>query len=129
MSDHNCDGQSRRIWHSLHKLGYADWLEIEIKFFENVGLSSNSSDEEVWLYCQQNNFYLLTGNRSTKAGAASLHAVLDRLVNEKSLPVITIGDLNRVIHNRVYCEACAEAIAEIVLNAELYVGVSRLYIP
>ena len=125
----NCEGQAERILSSLRKLGYVERLGIEILFFQNVGLAPASTDEQVWLFCQKNDYYLLTGNRSTKAGESSLHAVLGRLVDEKSLPVITIGDLDRVISDRTYCQACAEAIVEIILYTELYIGVPRLYVP
>ncbi len=129
LSDHDCEGQSEKIMLSLQKSGYAELLGIKVLFFNNVGLPSDSIDEKVWRFCQENGFYLLTGNRSRKAGEASLHAVLGRLANEKSLPVITIGDPKRVINDKTYSEDCAEAIAEIILNEELYVGVPRLYIP
>jgi hypothetical protein len=113
----------------LRRLGYIKWLEIEVLFFRDVGLPDNSTDEDVWRFCQKNGYYLLTGNRSAKAKEASLHAVLNRLADEKSLPVMTIGNPNRVINDGAYCAACAEAIAKIVSSAELYVGVPRLYIP
>jgi hypothetical protein len=129
LSDHNCEGQAERIRYSLQRLGYIEWLSIEITFFEAVDLPITSTDEEVWRFCQENGYYLLTGNRGTKTEMVSLHAVLNRLADEKSLPVITIGNLSRVIKDQIYCNACAEALAEIILNAELYIGTPRLYIP
>jgi hypothetical protein len=129
LSDHNCEKQSKYIRYSLHKLEYVEWFEIDVVFFKTVGLPLDSTDEEVWRFCQENGYYLLTGNRSAKAQEASLHAVLNRLADEKSLPVITIGNPSRVINDRAYCEACAEAIAKMVLSAEVYVGTPRLYIP
>jgi hypothetical protein len=44
-------------------------------------------------------------------------------------PVLTIGDLNRVLHDRDYCERCAERLAEIVLDLVALRGVTRLYLP
>jgi uncharacterized protein with PIN domain len=98
-------------------------------FFGDVNLPVNLSDEEIWWFCQTHGCYLLTGNRSTKDGEASLHAVLHRLVNEQAIPVITISKLGRVLNDPAYCQACAKSIAQILSNAELYLGVPRLYIP
>lgn len=129
LSDHNCEGQAQKILYSLQRLGYEDWLEFKMLFFRDVGLSFDASDEAIWLFCQEHDYYLLTGNRSMKDGAEALHAVISRLVNENSLPVITIGDLDRVMRDSIYCEACAESIATIVFNADLTRGIPRLYIP
>ena len=129
LSDYDCKGQAKRIRYSLQRLGYLEWFDIEIVFFETIGLPITLTDEEVWRFCQENGYYLLTGNRSTKAEVRSLHAVLNRLANEESLPVITIGDPKRVVYDRTYCEACAETLVKIILQSELYVGVPRLYIP
>jgi hypothetical protein len=129
LSDHNCKKHSQQIFYTLKRRQYLDWLNIDLIFFEDIGLHKNASDEEVWRLCQKNGYYLLTGNRSRKDEAASLHDILDTLADEHSRPVITIGNLNRVIHDKEYCEACARAIAEIVFNEVLYIGVPRLYIP
>ena len=129
LSDHDCEGQARRILYSLHKLGYAEWLEFEILFFYDLGLPFNAKDEEVWRFCQENSYLLLTGNRTRKDGDESLHVVLNRLATKDSLPVITVGNPNRVIKDKTYSDACAEAIARIILNIELYIGIPRLYIP
>lgn len=129
LSDHNCERQAKEIMYNLRRLRYLEQLGIEVLFFKDVNLPINSSDEEVWRFCQENGYYLLTGNRSAKNKQMSLHAILDRLANEKSLPVITIGNLRRVINDKTYCQACAKSIAQIILNAELYLGVPRLYIP
>jgi hypothetical protein len=113
----------------LRRLGYIEQLDIETLFFSDVHLSANASDEEIWQICQVNGYYLLTGNRSAKDGEASLHTVLGRLANEQSVPVITISKPERVLNDAAYCQACAESIAQILSNAELYLGVPRLYIP
>jgi hypothetical protein len=45
-----------------------------------------------------------------------------------SLPVITIGSLERLIE-REYREQCSARLADIMLYIENYLGVSRLFIP
>ena len=129
LSDHNCEGQVKAIIASLRELGFLELLDLELLFFKDVGLSVNADDEEVWRLCQKQGYYLITANRSTKDGAKSLHSVLQQFSTDTSLPVITLSKPERIILDKRYREACAETLVEIVLNAELYVGVSRLYIP
>ncbi len=72
---------------------------------------------------------MLTGNRSTRDGAVSLEFTIRRLISKNSLPVLTIGNLQRVMDDEDdYCEQCAERLAEIVLDLENYRGVTRLYL-
>lgn len=71
----------------------------------------------------------LTGNRTTKDGQQSLELTVRRLITPTSLPVITIGNLQRILSDRKYCERCAERLAEIVLDLEeRHLGVTRLYL-
>lgn len=83
----------------------------------------------MWRFCQDNGYLLLTGNRTAKDGQRSLEFTVRRLVTDTSLPVITIGDLDRILVDRGYCERCAEQLAEIVMDLEeRYLGVTRLYL-
>ena len=89
----------------------------------------DTNDETVWRFCQEKGYLLLTGNRSAKDGSISLELTVRRLVTKTSLPVLTIGDLERVLDDRQYCERCAERLAEIVLDLEeRHLGVTRLYL-
>jgi hypothetical protein len=45
------------------------------------------------------------------------------------LPVLTVGRARQLLNDRAYRNACAERIAEIILDLESYRGVSRLFIP
>jgi len=83
----------------------------------------------VWRFCQEHGYLLLTGNRTTKDGQQSLELTVRRLITPTSLPVITIGNLQRILSDRKYCERCAERLAEIVLDLEeRHLGVTRLYL-
>ena len=98
--------------------------------FRDVGLPDDADDETVWRFCQENGYLLLTGNRRTVDGEVSLELSIRRLLTATSLPVLTIGDLDRVLHDGNYCERCAERLAEIVFELEeRYLGVTRLYLP
>jgi hypothetical protein len=46
-----------------------------------------------------------------------------------SLPVITIGNADRLLNDPEYRERCATRLVEIVLDIDDYRGVSQLFIP
>ncbi len=46
-----------------------------------------------------------------------------------SLPVITIGNADRLLHDSEYQERCVERLIEIVLNIDDYRGSMRIFIP
>lgn len=130
LSDHNCEGHAKAIFDALF---YDNtWLELvpmQLKWFQQIGLSNNATDEEVWRLCQEQGYLLLTGNRTADDGEASLELSVRRLITPDSLPVLTIGNLRRVTADPAYCRACAERLAEIVDELHRYRGVTRLFIP
>ncbi len=128
LSDHNCEGQAAAIFHALRRLGYLPLVPLELRLFPDVGLPYDANDARVWRLCQHG-YLLLTGNRRTVAGEQALETVLRQYSDEESLPVVTIGNLERVLVDSTYCQRCAEGLAEIVLDLARYRGVSRLYIP
>ena len=71
---------------------------------------------------------LLTANRSMK-GENSLEQVMREEITSTSLPVITIGDADRLLNDSEYRQRCAISLVEIVLGINGYMGVSRLFIP
>jgi len=130
LSDHNCEGQARAIFDALMYDG--TWLQLvpmELKWFQQIGLPVKTKDEEVWQFCQDRGYILLTGNRTAKDKEKSLELSVRRLITPDSLPVLTIGNLERVLADPTYCRACAERLAEIVDELHKYRGVTRLYLP
>lgn len=130
LSDHNCEGQAEAIFENLRF--DKTWLELapmELMWFKQVGLSDKVEDEEVWRLCQERNILLLTGNRRSVDKERSLEYTIRRLITPDSLPVITIGTLKRVIPDLVYCQRCAERLAEIGYDLETLRGVMRIFIP
>ena len=130
LSDHNCEGHAEAIFNVLRydKL----WLELvpmDLIWCHQIELSDRATDETVWCLCQKHGYLLLTGNRSANDGNASLEVAIRRLVTPDSLPVLTIGNLQRVLADLGYCRACAERLAEIVDELHKYPGVMRLFIP
>lgn len=130
LSDHNCEGHAEAIFNMLR---YDElWLELvpmELVWFYQVDLSDKANDEAVWRLCQERGYLLLTGNRTADDGNASLEMSVRRLVTPESLPVLTIGNLQRVLADPNYCRACSERLAEIVDDLPKYRGVTRLFIP
>lgn len=128
LCDENCEGHGEAIFHVLERLGYRKLLALDLRKFQEVGLSYGADDETVWRFCQANGYLLLTGNRTTKDGHQSLELIVRRLVTPTTLPVLTIGNLQRVLSDGYYCERCAERLAEIVYDLVAHLGVMRLYL-
>jgi len=93
-----------------------------------MSLPINSDDRVVWQLAQSNQMILLTANRSMK-GDNSLEQVMREEITSTSLPVITIGDADRLLNDSQYRERCAIRLIEIVIDINTYMGVSRLFIP
>lgn len=129
LSDHNCEGQARAIFRVLDLGGYLKLIPLDLRLFVDVGLSASAEDVVVWQYCQENEMVLLTGNRKTSDRERSLESTIRRLSTPRSLPVLTISNLRRVLVDMAYCQDCALKLAEIVLDIEIYRGAQRLYLP
>lgn len=102
LSDHNCEGHAQLFLEALDREGFAALLGLELKLFRDVELAPDADDETVWAFCQLHGFLLLTGNRSARDGDASLEMVLRRRALDARLPILTIGDLDRVLHDAEY---------------------------
>ena len=129
LSDHNCEGQASALFEQLKRDG--GWLQLvpmRLEIFSNIGLPNSAPDDEVWERCQEDGYILLTGNRSTSDGQVSLELQIRELVTPASLPVLTIGNLKRVIPDVSYRRRCAIRMAEIVDDLENYRGTMRLFI-
>lgn len=108
--------------------GWLDWVSIRFITFDEMKLPVNSDDRLVWQLAQSNQMILLTANRSMK-GENSLEQVMREEITPASLPVITIGNADRLLNDPGYRERCATRLVEIVLDIDGYRGVSRLFIP
>lgn len=71
---------------------------------------------------------LLTANRSMK-GENSLEQVMREENTSTSLPVVTIGDANRVLTDPDYRNRCVDRLIELVFDMNDYRGSRRLFIP
>lgn len=128
LVDHNLRGHSVVLAGSLAASGWLDLISIRFVLFEEVGLKVNSSDRTVWQCAQANKMLLLTANRSMK-GKDSLEQVMREENTPTSLPVITIGNINRLLIEPDYQKRCVNRLVEIVIDIEDYRGTRRIFIP
>lgn len=130
LSDHDCEGQAEAILSRLlNDPMWNDILSPKLYRFGDVGLNISADDADVWLFCQDNGYLFITGNRSTKAGKKSLEYAIRERFTENDLPVITIGNPKRVLPDPLYRQRCADKLAETIIYIEERLGVMRLYIP
>lgn len=128
LVDHNLRGHAVLLSGSILSGGWLDWVLIRFITFDEMRLPINSDDRVVWQVAQSNQMILLTANRSMK-GENSLEQVMREEITPASLPVITIGNADRLLNDPEYREHCATRLVEIVLDIDGHRGVSRLFIP
>jgi predicted nuclease of predicted toxin-antitoxin system len=127
LVDYNLTGYVVLFQGTLVADGWLDLLSIRFVTLEEAELAPDSSDRIIWQFAQSNQMLLLTANRNAK-GKDSLEQTIREEGNSTSLPVITIGNLDRLVE-REYREQCSARLADIVFSIENYLGVSRLFIP
>jgi hypothetical protein len=127
LIDHNIEGQATWLWGTILAEGWLDLIEVQFITFEQVKLSIESRDRLVWRFAQENKMIVLTANRSMK-GKDSLEEVIRNENKLDSLPVITLGSIDRM-EERTYRERCAARLIEIAIDLENSRGVGRIFIP
>lgn len=131
MADHDVEGHFRvllrvvmsDVWHDFWAaLGY------QIQSFESLGIETNTADVRLWHLCQERDIILITGNRN-KEGPESLEATIEQFNTPESLPVLTIGEPNRIFSSREYAHQAAERLLEYLDGIEHLRGTGRLFLP
>lgn len=128
LIDHNLEGHAVILFGSLGNQGWLDLVSIRFVNFAEIGLSIKSRDRVVWRSAQENEMILLTANRSMK-GEDSLEQVMREENTINSLPVLTIGNADRILNDLVYRNLCIERLVDIVLDIDDYRGAMRIFIP
>jgi hypothetical protein len=128
LVDHNFKGHARILLGSIASQGWLDFVPIRFVMFEEVGLSIDSNDRVVWRVAQAKQMILLTANRSMK-DEDSLEQVMREENTQNSLPVVTIGNADRVLNDSSYRERCVDRIVEIAIYTVNYMGARRVFIP
>ena len=128
LIDYNLNGHALVLYGVISRSGWLDLVPIEFITFADVELPSNSSDRVVWRFAQKNKMILLTANRSMKE-KDSLEQVMREENTENSLPIITIGNPDRLLSESNYREKCVERLIEIIISIDIYMGSRRIFIP
>lgn len=71
---------------------------------------------------------LITANRSMK-GKDSLEQVMREENTPTSLPVVTIGNIDRLLADPDYRNLCVNRLVDLVVDLEDYQGARRIFIP
>lgn len=101
--------------------------KVEFILFSDVGLPDDSTDLVIWNFVQEKQMFLLTNNRNHK-GTDSLQEAISSGASFESIPVLTIGNVDR-LYERPYRERCLARIIDIAANLKTYRGCGRLFIP
>lgn len=128
LVDHNLRGHSLLLAGSLTASGWLDLISIQFILFEDIGFAADVDDRTVWRCAQAHQMILLTANRSMK-GENSLEQVMREESTSASLPVITIGNIDRVLSEPVYRDRCVNRLVEIIVDIADYRGARRIFIP
>jgi hypothetical protein len=131
MADHDIEGQIQVL---LRLLISAEWrvlwteLAVRVESFASLELPVDTSDTELWSFCQTRQIVLITGNRN-RDGPESLEAVIQAANTPTSLPVLTIGEPQRILTSNAYAHRVVERLMEYLVDLENLRGTGRLYLP
>jgi hypothetical protein len=131
LADHNVE---RHVQVMVGLLASPAWSGIwelvgyEVESFDRLGIGDDTVDTELWRLCQEREIVLITANRNAQ-GPTSLEVAIQTLGTPRSLPVITIGDPDRLLRDREYARRAAAQLLEYLLDIERLRGAGRLYVP
>lgn len=131
LADANIQGQIAYLvarMRSEHWQVFWDGLDLQYVTFSEVGLRADDPDDLVWQCCQDKNLLLLTDNRNA-TGPTSLEATIRTKNTTASLPVFTIGNVQRVVHSNTYADQVIGRFFEYLLDLDNMRGTGRLYLP
>ena len=131
LADVNIEGHVARLTGLMRSQYWRElWddLDIRPRTFANVGLSTDDTDETVWLACQQQGLHLVTNNRNDN-GPDSLEATIRTRNTENSLPVFTISDAEQVFRSKGYADRVVETLFDYLLRIDTLRGTGRLFLP
>jgi hypothetical protein len=127
LIDHNLRGHAVLLSGCILSGGWLDWVIIRFITFDEMKLPSDSDDRVVWQLAQSNQMILLTANRSMK-DENSLEQLMREEITPTSLPVVTIGNADRLLNDPEDRERCATRLVEIVLDIDGYTFIKNLSI-
>lgn len=131
LPDNDLLGHVRVLLYILERDTWRDvWrsLDLSIATFQDLGLAPTAPDNVIWQTCQQADVVLITGNRN-EDGPDSLETTIRKFNMPTSLPVLTVGDTEQVLHSRAYADRIVERLLEYLMDIDNYRGAGRLYLP
>lgn len=131
LADNNADGHVEilvRVLMSETWISFWNELELTVVSFENLGVSRNASDAELWRACQREQVVLITNNRNAD-DPDSLETTIRRENRADSLPVFTIADPELLRLDRDYAERTALRLLEYLARLDGIRGTGRLFLP
>ena len=131
LADHNVERHVQvlvRIFSSPEWTGIWASLACQVDTFERLGIPHDTIDSELWQLCQERGIVLITGNRNAD-GPTSLELAIREHRTDKSLPVITISDPDRLLIDRDYAQAVTASLLQDLMDLEMLLGTGRLYVP
>jgi hypothetical protein len=105
-----------------------DYLGLVLYHFDDLGLTSTSTDLDIWRKCQDEQLIFITNNRNEDS-ADSLQTTIRLKNTADSLPVFTIGDMNKLRLSRTYAAEVLKRLYDYLLNIDNVRGTGRLYLP
>ncbi len=127
LVDYNLTGYIVLFQGTLAAEGWLDLLSLQFVTLPDVGLAVDANDRVIWRFAQSHPMLLLTANRNAK-GQDSLEQTIREEGTATALPVVTIGNLDRLVE-RNYREQCSARLVDVVLSIEHYLGVGHLFMP
>lgn len=103
-------------------------LKLELLAFDDLNLSIETADSDLWQLCQEREMILITANRNAN-DPASLETTIRTRNTAGSLPVFTIAGPEKILYSRAYAERVVERILDYLIDIENYRGTGRLYLP
>lgn len=131
LADNNIIGQVAFLAQMMQSNAWADFwkqLGLVLRHFEDVGLAPTASDVEIWQRCQSEELILITDNRNDDS-PDSLSAAIRNFNTPDSLPVFTIGDMDRFVASPEYRERVLEVLYDYLLRINEVRGTGRLFLP
>jgi hypothetical protein len=106
------------------------WNSLNLTYhtFHDVHLAPDTSDSDVWDFCQREQMVLITANRNM-SGPDSLEATIRTRNTLDSLPVFTIADSEEIFHSRAYADRVVERMLERLSEIDKLRGTGRLWLP
>ena len=127
LLDHDIEGPAKYLQAGLRETGWDRDVTVTFVHLRDLGLSNDSSDQDIWRLAQRHRLLLITSNRNQE-NETSLQATIERENIPEALPVLTLSQANRLLLPD-YRQQAVHTLVEIIIYLENYLGIGRIYIP